>query len=118
MNRFEEEFELLLKCKKPIIEVVTYEWQKLQTVVNAIAGENLTKWKRWNQSVGIIDTDGSVEPIKDAVAVLRKYRDDQDSYYLILENFNLYMNNLEVINLLFEIVKMKKIKQNMEMKEN
>lgn len=111
MNRFEEEFELLLQCKKPIIEVVTYEWQKLQTTVNSIAGQNLTKWKRWNQSVGIVDTDGSVEPIKDPLALLRKYRDDQDSYYLILENFNLYMNSSDVINLLFEIVKMKKVKQ-------
>ena len=27
MERFDEELELLLKCKTPIIEVVTTEWQ-------------------------------------------------------------------------------------------
>ena len=111
MNRFEEEFALLLKCKKPIIEIVTFEWQKLQTIVSKIAGENLTKWKRWNQSVGIVDDNGEIEPVRDPLAVLRKYRDDQDSYYLILENFNLYMNNAEVISTLFEIVKAKKVRR-------
>ena len=47
MAKFEEELELLLKCKTPIIEVVTYEWQRLQSTVNVISGNNLTKWKRW-----------------------------------------------------------------------
>lgn len=111
MTEFEEELELLLKCKTPVIEVVTYEWQRLQSVVNIIAADNLTTWKRWNRSVGVIDNEGNVEPIMDPLALLRKYKDDKDSYYLILENFNLYLNNADVIQLLFEICKMKKVKQ-------
>ncbi len=108
MERFEEELELLLKCKTPIIEVVTYEWQRLQSITNVISKNNLTKWKRWNRSVGIIDYDGNVEPIMDPLKVLNKFKDESDSYYLILENFNLYLNNPDVINLLFEIAKMKR----------
>lgn len=111
MGRFEEELELLLKCKTPIIEVVTYEWQRLQSITNTISKDNLTVWKRWNRSVGIIDSDGTVQPIFDPLAVLKKFKDEQDSYYLILENFNLYLNNSDVINLLFEISKMKKVTQ-------
>ena len=111
MMRFEEEFELLLKCKTPIIEVVTFEWQRLQSLLNKIAKENLVKWKRWNRSIGIIDQDGNIEPIMDPLKLLNKFKDENEEYYLILENFNLYLNNSDVINLLFEICKMKRNKQ-------
>lgn len=108
---FEEELELLLKCKTPIIEVVTYEWQRLQSILNIISKDNLNKWKRWNRSVGIIDSDGIVQPIMDPIQVLKKFKEENESYYLILENFNLYLNSPDVINLLFEIAKMKRISQ-------
>lgn len=108
MAKFEEELELLLKCKTPIIEVVTYEWQRLQSVINTIAGENLAKWKRWNRSVGIIDADGNIEPILDPIQLLKKFKEDTEGCYLILENFNFYLNNPDVVNLLFEIAKMKR----------
>ena len=111
MDKFEEELELLLKCKTPIIEVVTYEWQRLQSITNIISANNMTVWKRWNRSVGIISSDGAVEPITDPIQVLKKFKEENDSYYLILENFNLYLNNSDIINLLFEIAKMKRIKQ-------
>ena len=75
MAKFEEELELLLKCKTPIIEVVTYEWQRLQSTVNVISGNNLTKWKRWNRSVGIVDSDGNVEPILDPIQLLKKFKE-------------------------------------------
>lgn len=108
MAKFEEELELLLKCKTPIIEVVTYEWQRLQSTVNVISGNNLTKWKRWNRSVGIVDSDGNVEPILDPIQLLKKFKEDKESSYLILENFNFYLANTDVVNLLFEIAKMKR----------
>ena len=108
MDRFDEELELLLKCKTPIIEVVTTEWQRLQSMASLISKDNLTTWKRWNGSVGIVDMDGTVQPIMDPIKVLTKYKDENESYYLILENFNLYLNNVQVINLLFEICKMKR----------
>ncbi len=41
MERFEEELELLLKCKTSIIEVVTYEWQILQSITNVIAKDTI-----------------------------------------------------------------------------
>ena len=108
MAKFEEELELLLKCKTPIIEVVTYEWQRLQSTVNVISGSNLTKWKRWNRSVGIVDSDGNVEPILDPIQLLKKFKEDKERCYLILENFNFYLTNTDVVNLLFEIAKMKR----------
>lgn len=108
MSRFEEELELLLKCKTPIIEVVTFEWQRLQSITNTISKDNLTTWKRWNRSVGIIDIDGNVQAIMDPLKVLSKFKEEDESYYLILENFNLYLNNPDVVNLLFEICKMKR----------
>ena len=111
MANFEEELELLLKCKTPIIEVVTYEWQRLQSVINVISANNLTKWKRWNRSVGIIDSDGNVEQVVDPIQLLRKFKVENDSYYLILENFNFYLTNPDVINVLFEIAKMKRVNQ-------
>ena len=87
MDKFEEELELLLKSKTPIIEVVTYEWQRLQSITNTIAKDNLTVWKRWNRSVGIIDMDGNIQPIMDPLKVLTKFKEENESYYLILENF-------------------------------
>ena len=109
MTQFEEEFELLLKIKTPLIEVVTHEWQRLQSLLNTVSSIQMTKWKRWNRSIGIIDTDGNVEPIQDPLMVLRKFKDDNESCHLILENFNFYLQNPDVVNLLFEIVKMKKV---------
>ena len=108
MAKFEEELELLLKCKTPIIEVVTYEWQRLQSIVSVISGNNLAKWKRWNRSVGIVDSGGNVEPILDPIQLLKKFKEDKEGCYLILENFNFYLNNPDVVNLLFEIAKMKR----------
>ena len=37
MTNFENELELLLKCKTPILEVVTYEWQRLQSTISSIS---------------------------------------------------------------------------------
>lgn len=108
---FEEELALLLKCKTPIIQVVTHEWQRLQSILSTISKANLNQWKRWNRSIGIIDSDGTVQPITDPLQVLRKFKEENDSYYLILENFNLYLNSPDVIQLLFEIAKMKRVSQ-------
>ncbi|MDD3106400.1 MAG: AAA family ATPase [Bacilli bacterium] len=109
MTQFEEEFELLLKIKTPLIEVVTHEWQRLQSLLNTVSSIQMTNWKRWNRSIGIIDAEGNVEPIQDPLMVLRKFKDDNESCHLILENFNFYLQNPDVVNLLFEIVKMKKV---------
>lgn len=108
MNYFEEEFELLLKCKTPLIQVVTHEWQRMQSIVSNVSNQLLTKWKRWNQAVGLVDSESNVENIKDPIMMLRMFKDSEESGILILENFNLFLNNSEVINILFEIVKMKK----------
>jgi ATP-dependent 26S proteasome regulatory subunit len=109
MTHFEEEFELLLKIKTPLIEVVTHEWQRLQSLLNTISSTQMTKWKRWNRAVGLIDSEGNVEPIQDPLMILKKFKDENESSHLILENFNFYLQNPDVVNLLFEIVKMKKI---------
>lgn len=108
VKEFENELELLLKCKTPIIEVVTTEWQRLQSTVNRIAITEMTKWKRWNRSVGIVDQDGNIQPILDPLQLLKTFKEDSESGFLILENFNFYLNNQDVINLLFEICKMKR----------
>jgi AAA+ superfamily predicted ATPase len=108
---FEEELELLLKCKTPIIEIVTYEWQRLQSILSVISKDNLNKWKRWNRSIGIIDCEGTVQPITDPLQVLKKFIEESESYYLILENFNFYLSSPDVVNLLFEIAKMKRVSQ-------
>lgn len=108
VKEFENELELLLKCKTPIIEVVTTEWQRLQSTVNRIAISEMTKWKRWNRSIGVVDQDGNVEPILDPLQLLKTFKEDNESGFLILENFNFYLNNPDVVNLLFEICKMKR----------
>jgi ATP-dependent 26S proteasome regulatory subunit len=108
VKEFENELELLLKCKTPIIEVVTTEWQRLESVINKISINEMTKWKRWNRAVGIVDQDGNVQPILDPLQLLKSFKEDTETGFLILENFNFYLNSPDVVNLLFEICKMKK----------
>lgn len=109
MDKFEQELELLLKCRTPIIEVVTYEWQRLQTYLDRISGIHMTKWRRWNRSVGIIDSDGSIQEIKDAIQVLKMFLESNEEQYLILENLQLYFNSPDIIHLLFEISKINRL---------
>lgn len=108
VNIFEEELELLLKCKTPIIEVVTTEWQRLQSVVNRISNEQMVNWKRWNKSMGVIDSNGDVEPLLDPLKLLNSYKNSEEEVFLILENFNFYLNSPDVIAILSEICKSKK----------
>lgn len=110
MNGFDNEFELLLKCRTPIIEVVTYEWQRLQTIIDKISSKHMTKWSRWNRAVGIIDSEGEIKEIKDPIQVLKMFIDSNEDMYLILENFNLYLNNSDIVQLLFEICKINRVK--------
>lgn len=105
MNNFDQDLELLLKCRTPLIEVVTFEWQRLQTILDQISGLHMTKWKRWNRAIGLVDVEGEIQEIKDPIQVLKMFMETSDEIYLILENFNLYMNNSDIINLLFEITK-------------
>lgn len=111
VKEFEKELELLLKCKTTIIEIVTTEWQRLQSIVSKIALFEMTKWKRWNKSVGIVDHEGNIQPILDPLKLLTEYKDSNEPGFLILENFNFYLNSPDIINLLFEICKMKKTVQ-------
>lgn len=108
VKEFEKELELLLKCKTSIIEVVTTEWQRLQSTINKIAISEMTRWRRWNKSVGIIDQDGNIKPILDPLQLLKDFKDNNDEGFLILENFNFYLNAPDIVNILFEICKMKK----------
>ena len=105
MKNFDQDLELLLKCRTPLIEVVTFEWQRLQTILDQISGLHMTKWKRWNRAIGLVDVEGEIQEIKDPIQVLKMFMETSDEIYLILENFNLYMNNSDIINLLFEITK-------------
>lgn len=109
MNNFEEEFELLLKCKTPLIQVVTHEWQRLQSLVSIVSTKLMTKWKRWNSSIGLIDSDGNVENITDPIMILKRFKNENESGFLILENFNFFLQSPQVVDNLFEIVKMKKV---------
>src|SRR5690554_388901 len=109
MNNFEEEFELLLKCKTPLIQVVTHEWQRLQSLVSIVSTKLMTKWKRWNSSIGLIDSDGNVENITDPIMILKRFKNENESRFLILENFNFFLQSPQVVDNLFEIVKMKKV---------
>jgi DNA-directed RNA polymerase len=90
--------------------VITYEWQRLQTIIDKISGKHMTKWQRWNRAVGIIDSDGEIKEIKDPIQVLKMFMESNEDMYLILENFNLYLNNADVIQLLFEISKINRNK--------
>lgn len=108
VKQFEQEFELLIKCKTPIIEIVTTEWQRLQSTIQKISITEMVRWRRWNSSVGIVDQEGNVEPIFDPIQVLKAFKDDPGAGILILENFNLYLGQTQIVQPLFEICKMKK----------
>lgn len=109
MDNFYEELNLLVESKVRLIEVVTPEWQRLQTYVDKISKENTCEWRRWNHSKGIVKKQGDVSNgTTDPIAAINFFLKDEDDYILIMENLGMFYNSVVLTNLLYEVCKHQK----------
>ena len=111
--QFEEEIQNLIKAHIPVIQVITYEWQRLYGFCVAIANDNnlqLFTWsivsglKKWNVDKMAFETFSDE---KDPMELLEWFKNEDDTKrsIVILEDFQAFLNseNFEIIRHIREI---------------
>ncbi len=114
----------LIQSGVKIIEIVSYEWQRIHAAVNEISEETKRPWFTWNCHSGLQEWDAEkycFDPVqvssdedwqdagaasaKDPLEILQFFIDENKSLVLILEDFFHFMteNNHQVIRAVREI---------------
>ena len=107
---FRSELELLVKAKTNVIEIVTYEWQRLHGFLVGVANDfnhNLYMWsviegiKIWNDNEKKFE---NVEEDKDPMDVLNWFK-QQKNLILLLEDFHPFLKeeHFEIIRQIREL---------------
>ncbi|KKL71851.1 hypothetical protein LCGC14_2090800, partial [marine sediment metagenome] len=107
------ELDTIIKAGAPVVEVVSYEIQRIHGFINSIAKKLNRKWYRWSQIRGldIWDQDkkefiNKNSDIKDPEAILKAFNELEKASILILEDFHPFMeseNFHEIVRYLREI---------------
>jgi len=111
-NAFNE-LETIIKAGAPIVEVVSYEIQRIHGFINTIAKKLNRKWYRWSQIRGLDIWDQDTKEFinkssdtKDPEAILKVFNELEKASILILEDFHPFMdseNFHEIVRYLREI---------------
>lgn len=115
MGYNESQLSLLINSGNKIIEVVSYEWQRVHGMVNEVAEDMHTTWQIWSLFKGVQcwDSDERVyKQINDAnftdpIRVLEYFDDYKGNLILILEDFHPFLeeHNYQVIRKLREVIR-------------
>ena len=114
MEDYSKNLEVLIKSGCAIIEIVSYEWQRIHAVVNSAAKKVEREWLTWSTASGIrrwsveeSEFSSEDDGCKDPMAVLEYFQDSQEEIILILEDFHPYCNdrNPEIVRVLREITR-------------
>ncbi len=112
MSNVEEKLELLIKSDSKIIQIVSYEWQRVQGYVNHVSKALNMNWYSWCRIKGLSRWDKNTSSLvvedsemTDPINVLRFFDERNDPILLILEDFHPYLkeNNFEIIRYLRNI---------------
>ena len=95
MRRYEEELETLIKAGAKVVEVASFEWERVQGFTNDVAEDLEIDWYTWSCVSGLKVWQGNgfktINP--DCVtlpAVLDYYLKNESDMLLILEDFHPY----------------------------
>lgn len=98
MRYYEEELETLIKAGAKVVEIASFEWQRVHGFVNYVAEDLNVDWYSWSSVSGLkVWENGNFKTINpDCVtlpAVLDYYMKAENDMLLILEDFHAYSNN-------------------------
>jgi ATP-dependent 26S proteasome regulatory subunit len=116
MNDYSNNLKILIQSGCTIVEIVSYEWQRIHAVVNSVAEDEKVKreWLIWSTASGIrkwnaAETEFISEDAecKDPMDVLKYFQDSTEEIILILEDFHPYCTdrNPEIVRVLREITR-------------
>ncbi|XMB65940.1 AAA family ATPase [Mycoplasmatota bacterium zrk1] len=110
--RYEKEIEVLIKAGAKVVEVASYEWERVHSFVDIVAESLESNWYSWSSVSGLkIWTGNSFKVLQDECTtlhqVLEYYFKLEKNMLLILEDFHPYseVNNPINIRLLREAMR-------------
>ena len=114
MDKYKEELEILIKADCTIIEVISYEWQRVQGFIHKVADSLDRDWFIWSQISGLRRWNPALrdfenrEGYKDPIDLLEYFIEVEEDIILILEDFHPFISeqNHRVIRYLREIVRL------------
>lgn len=104
MRYYEEELETLIKAGAKVVEIASFEWQRVHGFVNYVAEDLNVDWYSWSSVSGLkVWEDGNFKTINpDCVtlpAVLDYYMKAENDMLLILEDFHAYSESNNPVNI-------------------
>lgn len=118
MSYYENQIDLLIKSGANIIQVVSYEWIRVHSIINKVAKSENLDWFTWSSVKGLKKWDKSQNKLvidnadlKDPIQVL-EFFEENEKLILILEDFHPYItdSNFEVVRRIKELARMKSLK--------
>ena len=104
MRYYEEELEVLIKAGAKVVEVASFEWERVHGFANYVAEDLGIDWYSWSSVSGLKVWDGSgfkvINP--DCVtlpAVLDYYLKNETDMFLVLEDFHPYSEANNPLNI-------------------
>ena len=104
MRYYEEELETLIKAGAKVVEIVSFEWERVHGFVNYVSEDLNVDWYSWSSVSGLKVWDDrgfkTIDP--DCVtlsAVLNYYQKAENDMLLILEDFHPYSEASYPVNI-------------------
>ena len=104
MRYYEEELETLIKAGAKVVEIASFEWQRVHGFANCVAEDLNIDWYSWSSVSGLKVWEGNgfktINP--DCVtlpAVLDYYTKAENDMLLVLEDFHPYSEANNPVNI-------------------
>lgn len=109
---YNKELEILVKSGSKVIEIVSFEWQRIQGFVNKVSDSLGYKWYVWSEISGLSVWGNNGlqqvnDELKDPIDVLTYFRELEEKAIFILEDFHPFLsdNNNSVIRFIRELTR-------------
>ena len=104
MESYVKDIEILIKAGARVVEVASYEWQRVHAIVAEVAEDMEVEWYSWSSVSGlkvwagnnfkVINEDCTMLP-----QVIQYYLEREENMFLILEDFHPYSDVNSPVNI-------------------
>lgn len=104
MRYYEEELETLIKAGAKVVEVASFEWERVHGFANYVAEDLGIDWYSWSSVSGLKVWDGNGFKVINGdcvtlAAVLSYYLQNENDMLLVLEDFHPYTEAQNPVNI-------------------
>lgn len=105
MSGQEQELEILIRARYPLLYVVSWEEQRVEGVLSAVAARQKKRIFIWTVTQGLVEPGKAADnSIRDPQAALEYVQKLQDPALVVLKDFHSYMQDAGVIRRLRDLV--------------